>query len=762
MSLTRLCLTLALLAVLFPQAAGAHLSAQHDRSIQPGLYYDPEHDGHGFDLQPVGLSWVMVFYSYDSDGNPEWLLGVLDENEPGILSGSLDVFSYQADRLPPQQSVRTAGSVSLDFAGACPTSRSKGEPIGARFNWSLDGASGQWCVQPLLNQSDLDRDFTGLWYGGEADAGWGISLDFAGPTTDPDTDPDADRVEVQVLFYYDEAGTARWALGSGTGGATADLAVHNYRGYCRSCEPRPLEPFPAGSISHHLEVVDGLPGGQITIDVIYAPSAGSWRRQDTSLSLLSEPAPGLIPMPDQVEPDRIIAILNTSVVPMTGPDEVIPHQMLLISDGRIVEVGNYGAIAVPEGAVRIDGRDLYVGPGLHDMHTHFSFGGITPMREAGTLFIANGVTTVLNMGDGGTQNLPGTDSLFSAGTFIGPAVYAGAAAYGPGDGRAASATVSSPAEATRYAENAQRAGYQFIKLYNSLSPAVVQRFIAEGRRLGMPVNGHLPKTMTMRTALESGQGMVAHVAEVYFTLFSNSPNDDLLPQAAALMLENGTYLTDTLTASESFAANYGGNEEAFMAFSRREGILYQPTSFAENGWRNFFESSVLQPAGSQPGQLDGRLAYFKKMVRYFSDAGVPLILGTDSPGHIGVISGFSVHENLRLYDEIGLSAFDAYAAASRNPGAYLSQSLEVDTGWGTVEVNKRADLLLLEANPLESVQHLKRPLGVMTRGRFYSRSRLQQALGALDAKYRDPFTLGKSLDPQSVPAHPWPWCRHEH
>ena len=148
-----------------------------------------------------------------------------------------------------------------------------------------------------------------------------------------------------------------------------------------------------------------------------------------------------------------------------------------------------------------------------------------------------------------------------------------------------------------------------------------------------------------------------------------------------------------LTASESFAANYGGNEANFLIFSRRDGIQYQPTTFAERGWRNFFESNTLQPPGSFPGQLDDRLAFFKQMVRHFNDAGVPIILGTDSPGHIGVISGFSVHENLRLYDEIGLSPFDAYAAASRNPGNYLASSLGAGVGWGTVETGRRADLL---------------------------------------------------------------------
>ncbi|MEM9301052.1 MAG: amidohydrolase family protein [Pseudomonadota bacterium] len=691
-----------------------------------GLYFDPDRAGHGFDLRPVGASWVIVFYTYDTDGQPEWMLGVLASDGDAALSGSLDVFDYQEGREPRQATLRRAGDVRLDFAASC------GGGAGIAFDWTLDGDTGAWCVQSLLDQAvPPPADFSGLWFAPD-DAGWGLSLAFE--VREPDT------TEVQILFYYDDAGLPRWALGSGSGGAESSLVLNNFRGYCRTCEPVPLASADAGEISHALAVRDGLPIGSARIDVAYALGAGRWDRETERLLQLSSPQAGLIPVPAVVEPDRPIAIVDTTVVPMNEPDVVRTHQTVVVEAGAIVAVGDVATVVVPDRAVRIDGRGRFVGPGLHDMHTHFTFGGVTPMFEAGTLFIANGVTTVLNMGDGGTQNLPGTDAVFGAGTRIGPTVYAGKAAYGAADGRAASATVTSPAAATAYAEQAQAEGYRFLKLYNALTPTVVSRFIDEGERLGMPVNGHLPKTMSMRQALEGGQGMIAHVAEIYFTLLGNQPNEALLPEAAALMLEHDVYLTDTLTASESFAANYGGNEANFEIFSRREGIQYQPTTFAERGWRNFFESSTLQPPGSRPGQLDARLAFFKQMVRFFSDAGVPLILGTDSPGHVGVISGFSVHENLRLYDEIGLQPFAAYAAASRNPGRYLSDSLGEAMPWGTVEVGMRADLLLLEANPLDDLVHLKRPLGVMTRGRFYGRTHLDEALQALDLKYRDPFT----------------------
>ncbi len=719
--------------LLAPFALRAEAATDAPRS---GLYFDPLHSGHGLDLQRIGQQWTMVFYTYDSAGQPEWMLGVLEEAEPGLLVGELAVFDYQADRFPRQQAVRTAGTVQIDYRDSCAANQS----TSMSFVWELDGESATWCVQSLLDKSSPPpQDYTGLWFAGPEDAGWGLSLDFERRTEGD--------VEVQVLFYYDDQGAARWALGSGAGGPDATILLDNFRGYCRTCEPEPLSAVAAGEISHQLQVERGFPKGQVEMTMRYALGAGNWNRGLSPLVPLSDPQPGLIPVPERIEPDEILAITNINIVPMTDPDLVLEHQTLVVADGLIQAIGEYGAVAIPEGAIRIDGSGLFMGPGLHDMHTHFTFGGQIPMLEAGTLFVANGVTTVLNMGDSGTQNLPGTNNIFANGSRIGPRVLAGAAAYGTSDNRAANLTVSTPGQATVFAEQAQADGYQFLKLYNGLSPSVVSQFIQEGERLGMPVNGHIPKTMTMAASLDAGQDMIAHVAEIYFTLFQNQPNDDLLPQAAALMLEHGVFLTDTLTASESFAANFGGNEAAFAEFASREGVLYQPTSFAENGWRNFFNSSTLQPPGSFPGQLDDRLAYFKKMVRYFSDAGVPVILGTDSPGHIGVISGFSVHENLRIYTEIGLDPFAAYAAASTNPARYISESLQLDVSWGTVVEDQIADLIILENAPLESTSHLKRPYAVITQGRFYSREFLQGALDALDAKYRDPI-LPKSASSQ--------------
>jgi hypothetical protein len=726
MTLKRFRLTL-LLACLCPGAFA---------QVAPGLYFDPDHNGHGFDLQSVGGQWIVVLYTYDDQGAPEWMLSVANEPSAGLISGQFDRFDYAVDREPAQQSLGVAGTFEINFSSGCPNQA-------AAFDFEIDGQQGHWCVQSLLaRDADPASNYTGLWYAGESDAGWGLSLDFQGSDA---------AAEVQVLFYYDADGQPRWSLGQSD--ASAQSVLHSsFSGYCRVCEPVPLTALPSGSIEHDIEVIDGWPAGTIQIDVDYAfDPGGQWQRQESPLILLSDPARGVVPLPDQVEPDRSIAIIDVNVIPMRETDVMLTHQTVVLSNGQVNALGARGTVAIPDDAVRIDGRDLYLGPGLMDMHTHFTFGGRFPMQEAGILFIANGVTTVLNMGDGGSLDLQELDGFFASGELIGPAVYAGQAVYGPADNRSAVFTVTTPSGATAFAQRIADQGYDFIKVYNSLAPEVVQQFMLEGERLGLPVIGHLPKTITMRRALETGQKMVAHVAEVYFTFFANQQDETLLAPAAEELKEFNIYLTDTLTASESFAGLFGGNEQNFTSFSQREGVQYQPPSFL-NAWRNFFESNTLQPAGSQPGQLDARLVFFKQMVKSFNDAGVPIILGTDSPGHTGVISGFSVHENLRIYREIGLSQFDAYAAGSRNPGRFFDDTLAPAVPFGTVEVGARADLLLLTGDPLGEVANLKRPLAVITRGRLYSREVLDGKLAELDAKYPDPSKSESSSEKELSPA----------
>jgi hypothetical protein len=658
----------------------------------PGQYFDPSRNGHGIDLQRVADVWILILYTYEQNGDPTWYLATASENEQGVIEGEFLQFSYDAGRSPPQQVVSTVGHFGLDFAADCNEGASA---LSALFAWTIDGESAEWCMQPLLDEShEFQPDLTGTWYAGEGDPGWGLSLDLAG-----DGEPTA---EFGVLFYYDNTGFPRWAAGvAEEPGLESTLTMLTFSGYCRLCE---------------------RPGG-------------GWQRVESPFRPLSELPVGLVALPDFVDSDTPLAIKNVSVLPLTEGFPLLSRQTMVVNDGVITAIGAFGTVPIPADAWHIDGRGLFLSPGMADMHTHLTASGQPAMNESGLLFIANGVTTVLNMGDGGTLNLPGIDDRFASGQLIGPTVYAGKDAYGASDNRGANQTILHPDAATSFANLAVAEGYDFLKLYNGLQPDVVAQFTIESERTGLPLIGHVPKTISMQASLDAGMVMLAHTAEVYFTYFGNSPNSNLLQPAADLMIERGVYLTDTLTASESFADMFGGNTTNFNAYMQRDGTQYIPQSM-KNGWTNFFNSTVLQPPGSQPGQLDNRLAFFKQMNRFFADAGVGMIMGTDSPGaHTGLVAGFAAQEELRLLDEIGLSAEQIFGMVSVNPGRFIGDSLGLEVGFGTLEVGKRADLLLLEANPLEDIHNLRRPFAVIARGRLWSQENLQSRLDVLEAKY---------------------------
>ena len=121
------------------------------------------------------------------------------------------------------------------------------------------------------------------------------------------------------------------------------------------------------------------------------------------------------------------------------------------------------------------------------------------------------------------------------------------------------------------------------------------------------------------------------------------------------------------------------------------------------------------------------------MTKFFFDAGVPLLSGTDAPGFPGVMVGFGVHQEMRLLYEVGIPAKDVFAISTRNAGRFVDDALKPAIGFGTLEQGKRADLILTTQNPMESLEHVKRPLAVMARGRFWSQEYLQKELNRLSA-----------------------------
>ncbi|MCB1629745.1 MAG: hypothetical protein KDI48_18590, partial [Xanthomonadales bacterium] len=175
---------------------------------------------------------------------------------------------------------------------------------------------------------------------------------------------------------------------------------------------------------------------------------------------------------------------------------------------------------------------------------------------------------------------------------------------------------------------------------------------------------------------------------------------------------------------------YGGNQGQFDQLSQRDGQQYTAQSIKAE-WQRFFDSDTVQGNGQTIGGYDNVYRFFERMTRDFHEAGVPMLVGTDGPGFPGVMSGFAVHVELDLLRGIGMPVEAVYAAATRNAGRFVDETLAPAAGFGSIEVGRRADLNLLSGNPLESLEVLRQPLAVMARGRLWSRSYLQEQLDLL-------------------------------
>lgn len=435
------------------------------------------------------------------------------------------------------------------------------------------------------------------------------------------------------------------------------------------------------------------------------------------------------PIPDKVAADTPTAFVGANVATMTD-EGLLSNQTVVVENGVITAIGARGQVAIPPEAVQIDASDKFLGPGLTEMHMHISVGGLQSARQAGLLLIANGVTNVLNMGDAFAVDVPNLGKQFSSGELIGPTMVTGNVAYGPPGG--GPRIITTPAQATAYANRLVTDGYDYLKVYWFLEPPVLEQFEADAARLGLPIIGHIPRTRPMAVSLSRGQSMAAHIQEPYVTLMNSQIRRDLIPRATRTFLDNGTFLTPTLAVFESYVNLWGGDRQAFDELSSRDGNQYITTSLKQ-AWSQYFIGTGIQGNGQVPGALDSLYEFFVEMTKDFYDAGVPLLIGTDAPGFPGVMAGFGSHVEMDLFRQAGIPDDAIYAAATVNAGEFVDATLAPAVGFGRIAVGQRADLILTEASPLHSIDNVRRPAAVMARGRLWSRAFLQRELDQLAA-----------------------------
>lgn len=435
------------------------------------------------------------------------------------------------------------------------------------------------------------------------------------------------------------------------------------------------------------------------------------------------------------------AFTNVNLVPMDSA-HVLKDQTVLIKDGVISEFGPSARITIPDGIQVIDGEGNYLMPGLTDFHIH--------LRSTDELisYLAYGVTTVVHM-SGATSGAPDLltyKKKLANGEMIGPQLFT----TGPildGDPPifgGVSIGISSPEEARRIVREQKQKGYDFIKVYNNLTPELLKAITDESKDQGMAVIGHIPRKggrdKALQRALNAGMDMIAHGEEYFFTYFYNEvdsllnqgkipyPDEKEIPYLIKLTKEAGIAVTPNLS---------------FVAMTRKqldslEVVLSDPeTSYLSPEVLEMWEEQNPTKRSDLERFNTREIAkydFLKKLTKALEDGGVPLLLGTDASAP-GLFPGKSAHLELHELVKTGLTPFEALITGTNNAGKFMNENATETKRFGVIKAGYQADLILVKGNPLENISNVSKIMGVMEGGEWFSSEELTQMREEIAQKY---------------------------
>lgn len=435
------------------------------------------------------------------------------------------------------------------------------------------------------------------------------------------------------------------------------------------------------------------------------------------------------------------AFVNVTVIPMDR-ERVLEGQTVLVRDGVIQAVGPTSRQPTPAGYTIIDGRGKYLMPGLAEMHAHIPGANASPqlIRDIMFLYVANGVTTIRGM-LGAPNQLVLRDQT-ARGEVLGPTIFVGAPSL---NGQSA----SSPEAGARLVRQHKSAGYDFLKLHPGLTRKVYDTVVATARSARITFAGHISANVGLERTLEVRQSTIDHLdgyleasaspelrarlmnGQVPLGQWIHSVDSARVRYWAGRAREAGTWNVPTAYLWESFYSP----EPAESSAQRPEMRYASPQMI--NGWirQKTGMTESQQNQGIVPADVAKFLTLRRLTLRALADSGARLLLGTDSPQMFNV-PGFSLHREVGLMRDVGLTPYQILSSGTRNVAAYAADDLRLDGRFGVVAPGNRADLVLLDANPLLDIRNLSRPAGVMVRGRWSDRAALERGLEEMANRYR--------------------------
>ena len=403
----------------------------------------------------------------------------------------------------------------------------------------------------------------------------------------------------------------------------------------------------------------------------------------------------------------VTAFVNVNVVPM-DEDRVLRNYTVIVEQGRVMEMGPAGRVTVPPNAQRIDAAGKYLMPGLAEMHGHTPSG--TFAETVMFLYVANGVTTVRGM-----LGLDGHLELrrqANTGRMIAPTLYLAGPSFNGG-------TVQSPQHAAERVRLQKLEGWDHLKIHPGLTLAQYDALARTASAVGMRFGGHVPADVGIVHAIKMGQVTFDHLdGYLEYAGGVSTPIDDAkLDEVIELTRQAGAAVVPTSVLWEVGIIGLGDVDEMVnypeMRYWPRQGVDQWARSVrGRRANPNFHAEDARRFAENR-----------RRLLKRLNDAGVTILMGTDSPQMFSV-PGFSIHREMQYMADAGMSPYEVLQSGTKNVGEYFRNN----DAFGTVGVGRRADFILTNSNPLDDIANVADRVGVMVRGRWLSEEMIQQRL----------------------------------
>ncbi len=428
------------------------------------------------------------------------------------------------------------------------------------------------------------------------------------------------------------------------------------------------------------------------------------------------------------------AFQNVNVLPMDSPEPVLLETQTVIVDGeRITRIGPSGDITIPDGARVIDGSGHTLMPGLAEMHAHVpaASNGRLYVEEVLFLYVANGVTTARGM-LGEPSHLELREQLANH-EVLGPRLFTSGPSLN-------NLSAINPDLTARLVREQAAAGYDFVKVHPGPSRASYDAAVQAAAESGTTLAGHVPASVGVLRAIEARQVTIDHLDGYVEALAPPERRDnggffglDLadaadpagIPALVAATRDAGVWNVPTMTLIEHWPATRPTLDELL---ARPEMAYVSPQTREQ--WANAKRQQV-EAAGYSAAKADALVEIRRQIVRAMHEDGAPLLLGSDAP-QVFNVPGFSLHHEIAAMARAGVPIYDVLRSGTANPARFFNAENE----FGTIREGLAADLILIAGNPLEDLDALASPAGVMVRGHWLDREALNAGLEEIAARYR--------------------------